>query len=196
MYYTWVRCMYETSLRSLNHATYNVKIAQCSTQARLWSTVRISWLHWSGLTQKDSVYAGYNLMLIWVFQLHKNVRSLCLRRDATYVRLFASLLFPCWFPTIWQLDKFQSIITDKSPNWPSACEFGSQKYMPKEVAAAVAKNKALQEAQEVPALLATTITEVPAFSPPSSGGQKKKGVAQAPAVAQTYELHTWIGESD
>lgn len=70
---------------------------------------------------------------------------------------------------------------------------GLQKYMPKEVAAAVAKNKAMQEAKEIPAVLATTPAQgvsgpvIPALPPPS-GGQKKKGVAQAPAIAQTYEI--------
>lgn len=66
--------------------------------------------------------------------------------------------------------------------------------MPKEVAAAVAKNKAMQEAKEIPAVLATTPAQgasgpvIPALPPPSGGGQKKKGVAQAPAIAQTYEI--------
>ncbi|KAG0625294.1 hypothetical protein M758_2G042800 [Ceratodon purpureus] len=65
-----------------------------------------------------------------------------------------------------------------------------EKYMPKEVAAAVAKNKAMQEGQEVPALLATTPAPVAAVPPPpSGGGPKKKGVAQAPAVAQSYEIN-------
>jgi len=63
--------------------------------------------------------------------------------------------------------------------------------MPKEVAAAVAKNKAMQEGREVPALLTTTVqaaaTAVP--PPPSGGGPKKKGVPQAPAVAQRYEIN-------
>ena len=71
---------------------------------------------------------------------------------------------------------------------------GLQKYMPKEVAAAVAKNKAMQEAKEIPAVLAITPAQgvsgpiIPALPPPSGGGQKKKGVAQAPAIAQTYEI--------
>lgn len=66
-----------------------------------------------------------------------------------------------------------------------------QKYMPKEVAAAVAKNKAMQEVQEVPALLTTTPVQAAAAvpPPPSGGGPKKKGVAQAPAVAQRYEIN-------
>lgn len=64
--------------------------------------------------------------------------------------------------------------------------------MPKEVAAAVAKNKAMQEAKEMQAVLATPAQGVsgpviPALPLPS-GGQKKKGVAQSPAVAQTYEI--------
>lgn len=63
--------------------------------------------------------------------------------------------------------------------------------MPKEVAAAVAKNKAMQEGQEVPALLTTTAQASAAVPPPppSGGGPKKKGVAQAPAVAQRYEIN-------
>jgi hypothetical protein len=71
---------------------------------------------------------------------------------------------------------------------------GTQKYMPKEVAAAVAKNKAMQEGKEAPALLATTTVQVAAVPPPppSGGGPKKKGVAQAPAVAQSYEINAWI----
>lgn len=60
--------------------------------------------------------------------------------------------------------------------------------MPKEVAAAVAKNKAMQEGQEVPALLTTTTVQVAAI-PPSGGVPKKKGVAQAPAVSQSYEIN-------
>lgn len=66
-----------------------------------------------------------------------------------------------------------------------------EKYMPKEVAAAVAKNKAMQEGKEAPALLATTTVQVAAVPPPppSGGGPKKKGVAQAPAVAQSYEIN-------
>lgn len=70
-----------------------------------------------------------------------------------------------------------------------------EKYMPKEVAAAVAKNKAMQENQEMPALLTTSATPVaaaaaaamPSLSPPSQ--PMKKGVAQAPAVAQSYEIN-------
>jgi len=71
-----------------------------------------------------------------------------------------------------------------------------EKYMPKEVAAAVAKNKAMQESREAPALVTTTAvaaaaaTAVPPPPPPSAGGPKKKGVAQAPAVAQRYEINT------
>ena len=66
---------------------------------------------------------------------------------------------------------------------------GTQKYMPKEVAAAVAKNKAMQEAQEPPALLTSTSVKVAAVPPSSAGGPKKKGVAQAPAVSQRYEIN-------
>lgn len=70
--------------------------------------------------------------------------------------------------------------------------------MPKEVAAAVAKNKAMQENQEMPALLTTSATPVaavaaamPSPSPPPSQPMKK-GVAQAPAVAQSYEINAWF----
>jgi cytochrome c-type biogenesis protein CcmE len=66
-----------------------------------------------------------------------------------------------------------------------------EKYMPKEVAAAVAKNKAMQENQEMPALLTTSTPVVAAAmmpSPPPSQPMKK-GVAQAPAVAQSYEIN-------
>lgn len=70
--------------------------------------------------------------------------------------------------------------------------------MPKEVAAAVAKNKAMQEGQEMPALLTTTtpppqgaaVAAVPAPAPPSGGAPKKKGVAQSPVVAQRYEINS------
>jgi hypothetical protein len=60
-----------------------------------------------------------------------------------------------------------------------------QKYMPKEVAAAVARNKALQ--QEAPAAV-LAMQEAPVTFTPPSDGKKHKGVAQAPAVAQTYEI--------
>lgn len=68
---------------------------------------------------------------------------------------------------------------------------GVQKYMPKEIAAAVAKNKAMQEGLEVPAsgsIPTAKVLAVPSV-PPAGGGPKKNGVAQAPAVAQSYEIN-------
>lgn len=66
-----------------------------------------------------------------------------------------------------------------------------EKYMPKEIAAAVAKNKAMQEGLEVPAsgsIPTAKVLAVPSV-PPAGGGPKKNGVAQAPAVAQSYEIN-------
>ncbi|KAL2613652.1 hypothetical protein R1flu_025344 [Riccia fluitans] len=70
-----------------------------------------------------------------------------------------------------------------------------EKYMPKEVAAAIEKNKAAQEAQPAsaqPALLTTTAETVPAQltkeANPTAAGTKKKGVAQTPSKAQKYEM--------
>ncbi|KAH8945137.1 hypothetical protein BDL97_12G024200 [Sphagnum fallax] len=60
-----------------------------------------------------------------------------------------------------------------------------EKYMPKEVAAAVARNKALQH--EAPAAV-SAMQEAPVTFTPPSDGKKQKGVAQAPVVAQTYEI--------
>ncbi|KAL3679218.1 hypothetical protein R1sor_022174 [Riccia sorocarpa] len=67
-----------------------------------------------------------------------------------------------------------------------------EKYMPKEVAAAIEKNKAAQEASAQPALLSTAAETVTAGlakdTNPPPAAPKKKGVAQTPSKAQQYEI--------
>jgi hypothetical protein len=66
--------------------------------------------------------------------------------------------------------------------------FMMQKYMPKEVAAALEKNKAALEAQQL--ALSGTVAPTPVLqeSPPPSSGGKRKGVAQSPVIAQSFEI--------
>ncbi|CAM6104432.1 unnamed protein product [Calypogeia fissa] len=64
-----------------------------------------------------------------------------------------------------------------------------EKYMPKEVAAAIEKNKAAQEEKQLAlagALAQTTALQESA--PPPSAGGKRKGVSQTPVVVQGYEI--------
>ncbi|KAG6548752.1 hypothetical protein Mapa_009762 [Marchantia paleacea] len=67
-----------------------------------------------------------------------------------------------------------------------------EKYMPKEVAAAIEKNKAAQDVLPQSPSLATTAETAspiqPVIETPPTAGSKKKGVAQTPSKAQQYEI--------
>ncbi|BBN16872.1 cytochrome c-type biogenesis protein CcmE [Marchantia polymorpha subsp. ruderalis] len=67
-----------------------------------------------------------------------------------------------------------------------------EKYMPKEVAAAIEKNKAAQDVLLPSPILATTAENAspiqPVIETPPTAGSKKKGVAQTPSKARQYEI--------
>lgn len=71
-------------------------------------------------------------------------------------------------------------------------EICEQKYMPKEVAAAIEKNKAAQDVLLPSPILATTAENAspiqPVIETPPTAGSKKKGVAQTPSKARQYEI--------